>query len=420
MCVNVHPGHIKGKVKVPASKSYTQRSFVACLLSKGNSIIYNPGKSEDEISVKKATEALGANLSTKEDVYSIQGGLTLRQNEIFTGESGLGIRMLTPVAALFSDEITLTGKGSVLKRPMHQMEKILNELGACCKTDNGFMPVKVKGPLQGGTIEIDGSLSSQFLTGLLFALPRAGNDSFIRVKNLKSKSYIDMTLEVLQKHGIKIENANYEAFSIPGNQTYKPAEYAIESDWSNAAFLLVAGAVNGNLEVQGLNPSSFQGDKKILEVLKTCGVKFDFEGHSYHIKKCNQLKAFTFDAANTPDLAPPLTVLAANCEGTSRIKGAKRLIHKESNRAEALINEFLKMGIEIKMENEDTLLIKGGCITGGLFDSHNDHRIAMAGAVLGLNAQKPVRITSHKAVNKSFPAFFDVLGELNVDIDYTE
>jgi len=282
------------------------------------------------------------------------------------------------------------------------------------------MPVNVRGPLQGGSLETDGSLSSQFLTGLLFALPLAGSDSFIRVKNLKSKSYIDMTLEVLQKHGIKIENKNYEAFSIPGNQTYKPAEYTIESDWSNAAFLFVAGAVNGNLEIQGLNPSSFQGDKKILEVLKTCGVKFDFDGLSYHIKKCTQLKAFSFDATDTPDLVPPLTVLAANCEGTSRIKGAKRLIHKESNRAKALMNEFLNMGIEIKMENEDTLLINGGCIKGGLFDSHNDHRIAMAGAVLGLNAQNPVRITNHRAVNKSFPAFFDVLNELNVRIGYAD
>ena len=191
-------------------------------------------------------------------------------------------------------------------------------------------------------------------------------------------------------------------------------------DWRNAAFFFVAGAVRGNVEIQGLNPFSLQGDKKIIEILKYCGANIDFEYHTYHIEKCNRLRAFTYDATDTPDLVPPLAVLAANCEGISRIKGAERLIHKESNRAKALLDELSNIGVKIKLEDEDIILIKGGTITGGLFDSHNDHRIAMAGAILGLNAQKPVRITNHKAVNKSFPAFFDVLGELNVDIDYSE
>ncbi len=420
MCVHVYPGYIEGRAAVPASKSYTQRSLVSCLLSEGNSVIYNPGESEDEVWARKAIETLGAKVSRMENAYSIKGGLDLRQKEIFTGESGLGIRLITPVAALFREKITLKGKGSVLKRPLHQLEESLRKLGSCCQTNNGYMPITVKGPLQGGTVEMDGSLSSQFLSGLLFALPLAEKDSTICVKDLKSKSYIDMTLEVLQKHGIRIEHESYKTFFIPGKQSYKPIKTVIESDWSNAAFLFVAGAVNGNLRIGNLNHRSLQGDSKILEVLKSCGAKFDFDGHSYHIEKSKRLKAFTFDATNTPDLAPPLAVLAANCEGVSRIKGAKRLIHKESNRAEALMDEFMNMGIEIKMKNENTILIKGGSITGGLFDSHNDHRIAMTGAILALNAKSPVRITNHNAVNKSFPAFFDVLKELNVRIDYTD
>jgi 3-phosphoshikimate 1-carboxyvinyltransferase len=420
MCINVKPGHIKGKVIIPASKSYTQRSLVACLLSEGNSVIYNAGNSKDEIYIRKAIEALGAKISQHTNSIAIKGGLKFQQEKISTGESGLGVRLLVPVAALLNEEITFEGKASVLKRPLSQMEEFLNVLGATCTTNKGYMPVTVKGPLKGGTVTIDGSLSSQFLTGLLFALPVAENNSSISVKNLKSKSYIDMTLEVLQKHGISIKHENYETFSIIGGQTYKPAEYVIEGDWSNAAFFFVAGAVRGNVEIQGLNPSSLQGDNKIIEILKYCGANIYFENHSYYIENSNRLRAFTYDATDTPDLVPPLAVLAANGEGVSRIKGARRLIHKESNRAKALLDELSNMGVEIKLEYEDIILIKGGTITGGLFDSHNDHRIAMAGAILGLNAQKPIRIINHKAVNKSFPAFFDVLGEMNVDIDYSE
>jgi len=413
MCIKIYNSFLSGNIQVPPSKSYMQRALVAGLLTGGITKISNPGYSHDDKNVLHSIEKLGAEIKYSGDDLLIKGGLLLKQSKIHGGESGLGIRLLTPVAGLFNREITLTGEGSLLKRPMYVMEKALNDLGALCSTNKGLLPVIVKGPMKGSEIELDGSLSSQFISGLMFALPMLANDSILKVKNLKSKPYIDLTLDILKSHGIKIENNNYKTFYIKGNQQYKPAEHFMEGDWSNGAFFLVASAINGNIEVNGLNPDSLQGDKKILKALENAGVKVTLQNFSYKTEKTTHLKSFEFDANETPDLFPPLACLAANCKGTSKIKGVKRLIHKESNRAASLINEFSKMGIDIKKTNEDTLQIKGSKIKGGLFDSHNDHRIAMAGAILALNSINPIKITNHKAVKKSYPSFFEDMKKLN-------
>ncbi|MGM0498350.1 MAG: 3-phosphoshikimate 1-carboxyvinyltransferase [Bacteroidota bacterium] len=416
MCIKVYPSSPSGKIQVPPSKSYMQRALVAGLLSDGYTKISNPGYSNDDINVLHSIENLGAEISYSGNGLLVKGGLNLKQNEIHAGESGLGIRLIAPVAGLFDREITITGEGSLLNRPMHALEKSLNNLGALCSTNTGYLPISVKGPIKGGEIELDGSLSSQFLSGLLFALPIVANESILNVRNLKSKPYIDLTLDILKSHGITIENKNYKTFYIKGNQHYKSCDHFMEGDWSNGAFLLVAGAINGQVEVNGLNPDSLQGDKGILEALQKAGAKVSFQKPSYKAEKTTHLKAFEFDANEMPDLFPPLACLAAYCNGTSTIKGVKRLIHKESNRAASLFNEFSKMGIDIKKINEDTLQIKGGTVDGGLFDSHNDHRIAMAGAVLALNSKNPIKITRHKAVNKSYPSFFNDLKKLNIEI----
>jgi 3-phosphoshikimate 1-carboxyvinyltransferase len=420
MCIKVYPSEINGQLKIPASKSYTQRALVACLLTQGQSIICNPGQSEDEQNIVASIKALGAKIQRHKDYLTIQGGLSARINKINTGESGLGIRLIAPVAALLDQEILLEGKGSILKRPMHIIESAIRDLGGYCWTNKGYLPIKVKGPLKGGEIELDGSLSSQFLSGLLFALPLAKKDSVIHVNNLQSKPYVDLTLDVLEKHGIEVNNQNHQKFTISGNQKYLPAEYSIESDWSNGAFLLVAAAISGNLKLYGLNPDSLQGDKKVLEALTYAGVDYEFIKDHYAIRKTNNLRPFEFDATQTPDLFPPLAVLAAHCNGRSYLRGAKRLVHKESNRAESLISELSRVGIEIRLKDENTIEIKGGKVKGGGFDSHGDHRIAMAGAILALNAEKAISITNHKAVNKSYPDFFSNLKTLKVKIDNTD
>jgi 3-phosphoshikimate 1-carboxyvinyltransferase len=242
------------------------------------------------------------------------------------------------------------------------------------------------------------------------ALPLAEKDSEIKVKNLKSKPYIDMTIQILNLFGITIHNDDYKVFKVPGKQKYKSYNYTVESDWSGGAFLLVAGAINGDLSVTGLNPVSWQSDMAILKVLEQSGADIKIGQESIEIKK-SKLKAFDFDSTESPDLFPPLVALASYCEGTSTIKGVSRLIHKESDRATALREEFGKMGINIVIK-DDMMTITGGKPAGAHVESHDDHRIAMAVAVAALGASDRVFIHDSQCIAKSYPGFFDDMRHL--------
>jgi 3-phosphoshikimate 1-carboxyvinyltransferase len=286
----------------------------------------------------------------------------------------------------------------------------LNQLGVECKSADGFLPLTIKGPLNGGKCEIDGSVSSQLLTGLLMALPLASKDSEITVRNLKSKPYIDMTIQLLSFFGITVVNSNYTLFSIQGNQKYTPHDYTVEGDWSGGAFLLVAGAINGEISVTGLMKDSRQSDMSILDALGKAGANLIIGEEQIDIKK-SELKAFEFDATESPDLFPPLVALACYCKGISSIRGVSRLIHKESNRAATLKEEFGKMNIKIDI-SEDTMFITGGRPEGVRVESHEDHRIAMAVAVAALGATGKVSIRDSQCVAKSYPGFFDDLRHL--------
>jgi 3-phosphoshikimate 1-carboxyvinyltransferase len=298
---------------------------------------------------------------------------------------------------------------------MGMIIEALSELRVKCSSDGGLLPISVKGPLQGGKIKIDGSLSSQLLTGLLMALPLAKNDSEIIVNNLKSKPYIDMTIQLLNNFGVTVINKNYSVFSIPGNQKYIPRDYTVEGDWSGGAFLLVAGAINGKITVSGLQQSSLQSDKDILTALKDVGAKINITNDAVIIEPA-ELKSFTFDATHSPDLFPPLAVLAAYCSGETVIKGVSRLIHKESNRAEAIVNEFSKLGIKIIIEG-DIMKITGGKPTGGNVESYGDHRMAMAMATAAISASGKVCIKDSQSVTKSYPDFFNDLKTLGARIE---
>jgi 3-phosphoshikimate 1-carboxyvinyltransferase len=244
------------------------------------------------------------------------------------------------------------------------------------------------------------------------ALPVAENDSLVIVENLKSKPYIDMTLQVLERFGIRIDRTDYSRFSIPGSQIYQPQKFEIEGDWSGGAFLLVAGAINGEITVKGLRPDSRQSDKAILNVLDSAGARTTIMENSIGVKK-SKLRPFFFDATESPDLFPPLVALATYCRGTSTIKGVSRLIHKESDRSAALVNEFGKMNVKIEADG-DKMMITGGKVTGAEVSSHGDHRIAMAAAVAALAASAKVIIKDSQCVAKSYPAFFDDLRHLGV------
>jgi 3-phosphoshikimate 1-carboxyvinyltransferase len=406
----VEPSEVNGQIKAPASKSMTQRAIAAALLADGQSTIFNPSYCDDSLAAMSIACGLGAKLDPKPGELVIQGARILKEQKLNCGESGLAIRMFSPIVALYPAEITMVGANSLKKRPMGMIEEALDQLGVKCTTTNGFLPLTIRGPIRGGNCEIDGSVSSQLLTGLLMALPLASKDSEIRVRNLKSKPYIDMTIQLLSSFGITVECSDYELFSIRGKQKYTPRKYSVESDWSGGAFLLVAAAINGSLTVQGLHSDSKQSDMAVMNALQKAGATMIIDGDQIDISK-SDLKAFVFDATESPDLFPPLVALASYCKGISEIKGVSRLAYKESDRAKTLQEEFGKMNIQVDIAG-DVMKITGGQPTGARVESHEDHRIAMALAVTALGATGTVRIRDSQCVSKSYPGFFDDLRHL--------
>lgn len=403
--IEIIPQTIYKTIKAPASKSVIQRVIAGAILSENKTVISNPSFCDDCKAALKIAEDFGSEVIIDENKITIIPSNNAIKNKIHCGESGLGIRMFTPIISLFGKDIIISGEGSLKKRIVSGIADALIQGDVNCKTNKGYIPLNISGKLKGGYFQIDGSQSSQVLTGLLFALPKAEKDSIIRVSNLKSKPYINLTLKILKEFKIKITNNNYIEFHIKGRQTYiSPGKYEIEGDWSAAAFLIVAGLIAGEICVTGLNLNSEQADKSIIQAVQSTGGNLSITNNSVKTTK-SKLKAFNFDATHSPDLFPPLVSLASYCHGESVIKGVSRLIHKESNRAETLQKEFAKLGIEISLQ-DDYMHIKGGTVKGGIINSHNDHRIAMAAAVAALGAEKPVIIKNSDSINKSYPNFY--------------
>jgi 3-phosphoshikimate 1-carboxyvinyltransferase len=433
--VTISPSVISGTIVAPASKSSMQRACALALLAGVETTLLNPGKSNDDKAALDIIEKLGAIILKKEDgTLQIKSSKTLPSGgwgSINCNESGLGIRMFTPIAALSSEEIIITGTGSLLKRPMHFFDEIFPKLGISIESNSGHLPIKIKGPLQPADITIDGSLSSQFLTGLLISFAKAATKPVtIFVNDLKSKPYIDLTLQMMKQFGYEVENDNYKAFCIKpqieqseipktiGATNNKPLTYTVEGDWSGAAFLLVAGAIAGGISVKGLDVFSAQADKAILQALMDSGVNISIEEKQVVINAAlvNNGKAFHFNATDCPDLFPPLVALAAYCKGTTVIEGVSRLSHKESNRALTLQEEFRKMGVTIKLQDDLMMIEGGGVVNGANVHSHHDHRIAMACAVAALQADGETLIEDAEAVNKSYPQFYEDLKLLNAAV----
>lgn len=398
------PLEVRGHVEAPPSKSMMQRAIAAGLLARGTTVITKPTFCSDALAAIDMARILGAGITCGKEEVVISGGFNPAGNLLDCGESGLSVRMFAPLASLHNSSVTLTGRGSILKRPVFMIKEALEQLGAECTDNNGYLPLMVKGPLQGGEAVIDGSASSQALSGLLMALPLAGKASRIEVTNLKSRAYVDMTTDLLNIFNIDIVNRNYVSFEIPGNQRYKPAAYTVEGDWSGAAFLLVAGAIGGSIRVGNIDTQSPQPDKQIVEALKKAGAVVKPGTKEVYVERCN-LSSFEFDATGCPDLFPPLVVLAAACKGKTRIKGAERLKYKESSRGEVLKNEFSRLGVNIEL-HRDEMTVEGGAMKSGKISSHNDHRIAMAAAVAAIVCEGSVTVEDAGCVNKSYPGFF--------------
>ena len=411
---SVPPGEIQGELTPPCSKSYAQRALAAALLAEGESTLRNIELCDDTRSAMRCIEALGADVTVVDPhTLKIRGGLAPRGRTLHVGESGLSTRLFTPIAALAGVPLRIEGDGTLLRRPMTMMIAPLRQLGVEVRHRDGFLPFDVCGPLHSATVEVDGSVSSQFITGLLLALPAARGEFTIDVRRAVSTPYIDMTVEAAHRFGAEILHNGYTQFYIEGGQRYRPTDYSIEGDWSAAATLLVAGAVAGEVTLHNVSILSKQADTAVCTALVRAGAAVINEADSVTAIS-RPLHGFEFDATNCPDLFPALAALAAAADGVSTIRGTSRLLHKESNRAEAIREEYAKVGIEVDISEEDVMRIRGGKIRPARVSSHDDHRMAMSMAVSALRCDGQITIENAECVAKSYPGFFEDLEKIRV------
>lgn len=413
---SVSAGSIKGTITPPCSKSYAQRAIALSLLTEGRSTLRNLEFCKDTRSALKCIEALGAKVEyIDESTIIIDGGLKPQSTTLHVGESGLATRLFTPIASLNPMPITIEGEGTLLYRPMTMMIEPLRQLGVQVRDGGGFLPIEVQGPIHGGEICVDGSVSSQFITGLLLALPLAKEDTTLHVSSPVSTPYIDMTIDTARRFGVEImhNDDDYTQFFIEGGQHYTATDLSIEGDWSGAASILVAGAIAGEVTIKNLSTLSKQADTAICHALERAGAGLIIEQDSITVSK-RKLRAFEFDATNAPDLFPALAALAAAAEGESVIIGTERLRHKESDRAETIQREYEKLGIEVDISQKNIMRIRGGEIQPATTFSHQDHRIAMSLAVSALRCDGEVVIEGAECVEKSYPTFFEDLESITM------
>ncbi|MEM3030311.1 MAG: 3-phosphoshikimate 1-carboxyvinyltransferase [Candidatus Micrarchaeia archaeon] len=424
MNVGILPSVVTGSVRAPSSKAISHRALVCAALAGGKSTVRNFLDSDDTNATAEALKAFGARITRKQGAVEIRGAtlpLRVPSAPINCGLSGSTIRFIIPLAALADGRVTLTGEGSLLRRPMGELAHALHQLGVSCETTGGFPPVTVRGfgSIPGGKCALRGDVSSQFVSGLLFAAPLAASPTAITLTTpLESKPYVELTLEAMRKFGVRVKaSRDFRSFRVSPQQ-YRPARFVVEGDWSNAAFLLAAGTLAGGkkgVRVLGLEKKTKQGDSAIYDVIKRMGGEVFWKGKAL-LALPSALRAATINAANIPDLVPILAVLACFAEGTTRITHAGRLRLKESNRLAAMATELSKMGAGIR-ETRDGLVVKGPCaLHGAVVDSHADHRIAMSLAVAALRAQGKTTIRGAECVAKSYPRFWRDLKFLKASI----
>ncbi len=420
MDVIIKPSKLSGEVVIPPSKSLSHRAIIAASLAKGKSKISNVMFSNDILATISGMEAMGAKITKYDNYLEIEGSNVIRKNsEIDANESGSTLRFLIPIALTISEAITFIGHNNLVNRPLDTFFEIFDEQNIKYEKPNDtYLPLKCSGSLKAGEYKIRGDISSQFITGLLFSLPLLdGTSKIILTTPLESLGYIDLTIDILNMFGVKIINNNYEEFIIEGNQEYKPCDYEIEGDFSQAAFFLVADTMGANVSLKAMNINSHQGDKKILEDIKSMGGKIEYKDGKLKALP-SKTKGAILDFKQTPDLGPALSVLALNSKGDTEFINAGRLRIKESDRISSVKEELEKLGVEI-VENPDGMTILGpNDIIGGTLDPHNDHRLRMAFSMLCQIATGDIKIINAECVKKSYPHFFKDLESIGGKVIY--
>ena len=426
MKVKIKPKKLGGTIPIPPSKSYSHRAIIAAALATSNkdkevSRIDNLKYSVDITTTTEIMENWGANIEIGEDFEIIKGnsGIVNPKDEYTQcNESGSTIRFLIPIGLSSNNKIVFDGKGKLVERPLDSYYKIFDEQGIKYSNNNGWLPLNVDGQLKPGKYEIEGNISSQYITGLLYALPLLNGDSELKInKTLESKGYIDLTLEILEMSGIKVENNNYKSFFIKGNQKYNPFDYVIEGDYSQVAFWIVAGILGSEIKCLHVKKDSLQGDREIIEIVQRMGANVEIFD-DYIIVKPSQTYGTVIDISQCPDIGPILTVLAALSKGETKIINAERLRIKESDRITSIKTELNKLGANVE-EVGDSLVINGvERLTGSAeLSAWNDHRIAMSLAIASIKCDGEIVIDEAESVKKSYPHFWEDFKKMGGDVE---
>ncbi len=396
---------LSGSIPAIPSKSDAHRLLICAALSEGVTRLKLRGTSQDIDATAACLSALGAKI-TRGETETVVCGIDVLQKRstLDCGESGSTLRFLLPVAAALGADSLLIGCGRLPQRPIDGLVSSLSGHGA--EFDSSMLPLSVKGKLEAGCYDIPGNVSSQYITGLLLALPLTGGDSEIRLTSpLASKAYVDMTLSAMERFGVDVD-ATETGYRICGGQRYvSPGEIRVEGDWSNAAFFLAAGALGESVSVTGLSPESSQPDARIISLLKNFGAEVENDGDTYRVSSA-KLRGCTVDVDESPDLFPILAVIAAFAEGDTLLCNAARLRIKESDRIATTAALLHDLGGSVEV-GKDFLVVHGGGLKGGSVSAAGDHRIAMAGAVAAAFARGEVLLTGAEACRKSYPTFFE-------------
>ena len=410
---------LSGQVRAPPSKALTHRSLFGGLLSNGSTIIHNPLSCDDTKATATAVASLGAKLEMGQESWVVEstGRLTAPEGMIECGESGVTLRFTIPISSLVGKDVWLKGSEALMRRPIQPLIESMKQLGTEISFRGTEILVKA-GPAKGGSVQLPGNVSSQFISGILLAGPLMQEGLRVKlISPLESRGYVSITIETMKRHGISVEsNDDMSFFQVRPGQSYKPTEHTIPGDYSSAAFLMAAAAVTrSKIQILGLPRDRADPDSAILEVLGRMGFTTRFTSNALEVEG-RGLKAVKADITNCPDLGPVIAVLGCYAEGETRITGAGRLRYKESDRLSVIKSELRVLGAEIGETSNDLVVSGPVSLHGGTIDSHGDHRIVMALSIAALNASGPVVIKNAECVNKSYPTYFDDIRALGVDV----
>ena len=417
MKVIIKPNVLKGEVNAPPSKSLSHRAIIAAALAKGQSKIENLIFSQDIKATCDAMQNFGINVNKYNNYIEVlsEGNLKAPARLINCYESGSTLRFLIPFGAMVESAVTFEGRGKLKTRPLTPYFNIFDKQSIRYDYRDS-LPLVVDGKLKPGRFEISGGISSQFITGLMFVLPLLDGDSEIIISSpLESKGYIDLTLDVLKNFGIDVENDNHQTYRIKGSQKYRPNDYRVEGDYSQAAFWIVAGLIGDRICLKDLKFDSRQGDKEIVDIAQRMNGALQIEKDNIIVRR-SETKGIVIDASQCPDIIPVLTVLAALSEGKTEIINASRLRIKESDRLKAISTELNKLGADVREKDDGLVVYSKKDLEGGEVDGWNDHRIVMSLAIASIRCKNEVTIIGSDAIKKSYPTFFDDFAKLGGDV----